>query len=41
MPECILSPARKYTGGFCPSPTPGGVPVLMMSPGSNGMNWLM
>ena len=26
--------------GFMPMPTPGGVPVVMMSPGSSVMNWL-
>ena len=29
-----------HCGGFMPSATPGGVPVVMMSPGSSVMNWL-
>ncbi|PAV66636.1 hypothetical protein WR25_23081 [Diploscapter pachys] len=36
MPRCIVSPAfRKILSGFCPSPTPGGVPVINRSPGCN------
>ena len=30
----------RYCGGLRPMPTPGGVPVVMMSPGSSVMNWL-
>ena len=29
MPSRIVSPAFRYTGGFCPNPTPGGVPVVV------------
>jgi len=43
MPRCITSPRFKNTGAGLPSfltpmPTPGGVPVVMMSPGSSVMN---
>ena len=34
------SPAFRNCGGFMPKPTPGGVPVVMTSPGSSVMNWL-
>src|SRR4030095_7155159 len=30
----MTSPGFKYCGGFIPKPTPGGVPVKIMSPGS-------
>ena len=40
MPSSIRSPALRYCGGFCPMPTPGGVPVEMTSPGMRLMNWL-
>src|SRR5262245_15096347 len=37
----ITSPGLRNTGlGLTPRPTPGGVPVQMMSPGSNVMYWL-
>src|SRR5712671_3005144 len=37
----IISPGFRNTGvGLMPRPTPGGVPVQMMSPGSNVMYWL-
>ena len=40
MPSAITSPGFRYQGaGFCPRPTPGGVPVVMMSPGSNVMTF--
>ena len=32
------SPALRNCGGFMPSPTPGGVPVTTMSPGSSTKN---
>ena len=32
MPRRMTSPARRYSGGFWPRPTPGGVPVEMTSP---------
>ena len=35
MPSSTTSPAFKNTGGFMPRPTPGGVPVEMMSPVEN------
>ena len=36
MPSVITSPGfRKMGLGFLPNPTPGGVPVVMMSPGSS------
>ena len=42
MPSSTTSPGLRKTGvGFKPRPTPGGVPVLMTSPGSRVMNWLM
>src|SRR5690606_5634799 len=40
IPNSMTSPAFRYTGGFMPMPTPGGVPVEMMSPGCSVMNWL-
>ena len=33
------SPALRYTGGFIPSPTPGGVPVAIRSPGISVMRF--
>jgi hypothetical protein len=39
-PSRTSFPARRYTGGFSPCPTPGGVPVEMMSPGRRLMNLL-
>ena len=41
MPRRITSPGFRYTGfGFAPMPTPGGVPVVMQSPGSSVMKRL-
>src|SRR6185437_9716000 len=41
IPSRMVSPAaRNTTSGFWPMPTPGGVPVVMMSPGSSVMKWL-
>jgi hypothetical protein len=40
MPSSTVSPAFIYCGGFIPSPTPAGVPVLITSPGSSVMNSL-
>ena len=40
MPSVITSPFFRYSGGFMPRPTPGGVPVVMMSPGISVMKWL-
>ena len=40
MPSSTTSPFFRNFGGFMPRPTPGGVPVEMMSPGSSDMNWL-
>ena len=41
MPRVMRSPGSRKTGlGFIPMPTPGGVPVVMMSPDINVMNWL-
>ena len=37
MPSDITSPGLSSTGGFRATPTPGGVPVVMMSPGSSVM----
>lgn len=38
MPKLTTSPGFSQTGsGFLPMPTPGGVPVAMMSPGSRVM----
>ena len=37
----ILSPSLRNTGGFIPSPTPGGVPVVTISPGINVIKLLM
>ena len=37
MPRRITSPGFRKTCGFCPAPTPGGVPVGMTSPGSKVM----
>ena len=35
MPRRISSPGNRNTGaGFMPMPTPGGVPVVMQSPGT-------
>src|SRR5882757_2146760 len=41
LPISTTSPAWRYFGGLPAWPTPAGVPVLMMSPGSRAMNWLM
>jgi hypothetical protein len=38
MPNSITSPTLRKVGGVMPIPTPGGVPVLMRSPGSSTMN---
>ena len=38
MPSVTTSPTLRNFGGFMPVPTPGGVPVVMMSPGSSVMN---
>ena len=35
IPSDIVSPAFRNRGGFLPDPTPGGVPVVMTSPGSS------
>src|SRR5690606_1807024 len=40
MPSSITSPGRSQICGSWPMPTPGGVPVLIRSPGSSTMNWL-
>jgi hypothetical protein len=41
-PSSMTSPGFMNRGsGLKPRPTPGGVPVLMMSPGKRLMNWLM
>ena len=41
MPSRISSPAFRNTGvGFMPMPTPGGVPVVMRSPGQSVMKRL-
>ena len=40
MPRVITSPFFRYFGGFMPRPTPGGVPVVITSPGSRVMKWL-
>ena len=40
IPRVMTSPSARKTGGLRPLPTPGGVPVVMMSPGCNDMNWL-
>jgi hypothetical protein len=38
MPRCMTLPGLRNTGsGLTPMPTPGGVPVLMTSPGSSVM----
>ena len=37
MPSAMTSPGLRKTGGFMPRPTPGGVPVVMTSPGSSTM----
>jgi hypothetical protein len=37
IPSVTTSPAFRNCGGFIPSPTPGGVPVVMTSPGSRIM----
>ena len=39
MPSSITSPGCSQTGGLKPMPTPGGVPVLIRSPGSRTRNW--
>ena len=39
MPSRMVWPGRRYTGGFWPMPTPGGVPVEITSPGCRLMNW--
>lgn len=36
----ILSPDFKNSGGLYPIPTPSGVPVLIISPGSKQGSWL-
>jgi len=41
MPSSITSPGCRYRGGVIPIPTPGGVPVLIRSPGFKTMNWLI
>jgi hypothetical protein len=33
------SPGCSHTGGFMPRPTPGGVPVAMISPGDSVMRF--
>ena len=38
MPSVTTSPALRNCGGFMPSPTPGGVPVTITSPGSMTKN---
>src|SRR5205807_2884629 len=38
MPSVTTSPTLRKVGGFMPRPTPGGVPVVTMSPGSSVMN---
>jgi N-acetyl-gamma-glutamyl-phosphate reductase len=38
IPTSIVSPPLRNRGGFMPRPTPGGVPVVMMSPASRCMN---
>lgn len=40
MPSRMTSPGLRNTGGFWPRPTPGGVPVEMMSPVCRLINWL-
>lgn len=40
MPSSMTSPGCSQIGGVKPMPTPGGVPVLIRSPGSSTMNWL-
>jgi hypothetical protein len=40
IPSSMTSPGRSHTGGTNPMPTPGGVPVLIRSPGSITRNWL-
>ena len=37
-PSSMTSPGFTNTGGFMPRPTPAGVPVMTMSPGSSVMN---
>ena len=37
MPSVITSPAFSHCGGFMPIATPGGVPVVITSPGSSVM----
>jgi hypothetical protein len=40
MPSDMTSPGASQIGGVKPMPTPGGVPVLIRSPGSRTRNWL-
>src|SRR2546423_3282471 len=40
IPTSTMSPGFRYFGGFIPSPTPAGVPVLITSPGRSVMNSL-
>ena len=40
MLSVMVSPPWRYSGGVMPRPTPGGVPVLIRSPGSSARNWL-
>ena len=37
MPRVTTSPTLRNFCGFMPMPTPGGVPVVMMSPGYSVM----
>ena len=37
----ILSPSLRNTGGFIPRPTPGGVPVVTISPGINVIKFVI
>ena len=41
IPSSTTSPSLRYRGGFKPNPTPKGVPVEIISPGSQVMNWLI
>src|SRR4051794_39727959 len=38
MPRVTTSPTLRNCGGFMPVPTPGGVPVVTISPGISVMN---
>src|SRR5258708_4642469 len=38
MPSVTTSPTLRNFGGFMPVPTPGGVPVVTMSPGNSVRN---